>query len=265
MIGRTCSNESECSVIFTFYKPIGGDETFQLTDFKKPSLYQPLFIGAMAMVFQQFCGVNAVLGYCASIFSDANVNNASLVSVVVSLIQIVFTLVSCFLVDRSGRRILLMISGFTMFVCMFILGVYYDVTIFNDGKKHVDLFHHRTVPASQISWLAVLCVILFIMAFSIGWGPIPWILMAELFPPLARDTAGAFVNLVNWLCAFLVLKFFPQMQKAFLQQGAFWFFSGFCLLSFLFTLFVIPETKGKTLEEIELYFTGRKSGREEED
>lgn len=221
----------------------------------------------MAMVFQQLCGINAVINYCNSIFVAANVTNASLVSVLVSIVQIVFTLFSCFMVDRSGRRILLMISGFTMFSCMFILGVYYDITVFNDGEKHVDIFDHRTVPVSSISWLAVLCVIVYIIAFSVGWGPIPWMLMSELFSPIARDTAGSIVNLINWLSAFLVVKFFPDMKAALYAQGVFWFFGGFAFLSFLFTLFFVPETKGKTLEEIESYFSGNqvaKAGREKE-
>ena len=212
----------------------------------------------MVMVFQQFCGINAVLGYCNAIFKSASVSDTNLVTIIVSLIQFVFTLIACFVVDKSGRRVLLMIGGFTMTCCMFILGVYYDITIFNDGKSHFDIFHHRSVPLSSISWLSVLCVMLYIAVFSVGWGPIPWMLMSELFSPIARDTAGAFVNLMNWFCAFLVLKFYPQMQTAFHDQGVFWFFAGFSFLSFLFTLFFIPETKGKSLEEIQQYFTSKK-------
>ena len=182
-----------------------------------------------------------------------------MVSIIVSLIQIVFTLVAVLIVDKSGRRLLLMVGGFFMFVVMFILGVYYDVTIFEPVPEgQITIFGHRTVPLGNISWLAVTCVIIFIMMFSIGWGPIPWMLMSELFPPKARDVAGATVNVVNWLSAFLIMKFFPQMQHALKNQGVFWFYSAFSLLSFLFTLLFVPETKGKTLEEIEQYFQKRK-------
>ena len=173
--------------------------------------------------------------------------------------QVIFTLIACLIVDKSGRRMLLMVGGFFMFLMLFCLGLYYDITIFDtklDGQ--IDIFHHRTVPVEKISWLAVTCVIIFIAVFSLGWGPIPWMLMSELFPPKARDVAGAFVNVVNWLSAFLVMKFFPQMKVALKDQGTFWFFAGFSLLSFLFTLFFVPETKGKTLEEIERYFTRKK-------
>ena len=153
----------------------------------------------------------------------------------------------------------MMMGGFCMFVVLFVIGVYYDVTIFEhklDGQ--IDIFHHRTIPVSKISWLAITCVIIFIIMFSLSWGPIAWMLMSELFPPKARDVAGAFVNVVNWLSAFIIMKFFPQMKIAFKDQGTFWFYSVFALLSFLFTLFFIPETKGKTLEEIELHFSRKK-------
>ena len=230
-----------------------------LTEFKTPALYKPLIIGVMAMVFQQFCGINAVIGYCNEIFESASVKNSSLVTIITSLAQIVFTLVACLIVDKCGRRLLLMVGGFFMFVVMFLLGVYYDITIF-DGPNlgQIDIFHHRTIPVAKISWLAVTCVITFIVMFSIGWGPIPWMLMGELFPPKARDVAGAVCNVVNWLSAFIIMKFFPQMKEALKNQGVFWFYAAFSLLSFLFTLFFVPETKGKTLEEIEQYFNLKK-------
>lgn len=230
-------------------------EKIKLADFTTPALYRPLVIGALAMVFQQFCGINAIITYCDSIFKSASVHNSSLISIIVSLIQIVFTLIACLIVDKSGRRLLLMVGGFCMFVVLFLLGVYYDITIFDDKSDgQIDIFHRRTVPVSEISWLAITCVIVFIIMFSLGWGPIPWMLMSELFPPKARDVAGAFVNVVNWLSAFLIMKLFPQMKDTFKDQGTFWFYAGFSLLSFLFTLFFVPETKGKTLEEIERYF-----------
>ena len=228
-------------------------------EFKRPALYKPLIIGVMAMVFQQFCGINAVIGYCNEIFKSASVKNVSLVTIITSLTQIVFTMVAVLIVDKCGRRILLMIGGFFMFVVMFILGVYYDITKFEPPVEgQIDIFHHRTVPVGDISWLAVTCVIIFMIMFSIGWGPIPWMLMAELFPPKARDVAGAVCNVVNWSSAFLVVKFFPQMKEALKAQGVFWFYAGFSLLSFLFTLFFVPETKGKTLEEIEKHFQQKK-------
>ena len=230
-----------------------------IMDFKTPALYKPLIIGVMAMVFQQFCGINAVIGYCAEIFESASVHNSSLVSIITSVVQIVFTMIACLIVDKLGRRVLLMVGGFFMFVVMFILGVYYDITIFDSHNPgQMDIFHHRTIPVSKISWLAITCVMIFIVMFSLGWGPIPWMLMGELFPPKARDVAGAVCNVANWLSAFLIMKFFPQMKEGLKAQGVFWFYAGFSLLSFLFTLFFVPETKGKTLEEIEEHFNRKK-------
>ena len=227
----------------------------RLSEFMKPSLYKPLLIGIMVMVFQQFCGINAVLGYCEDIFRFANVKNSSLVSIVTSVTLIVFTMVSCLVVDKCGRRLLLVLGGFFMFIVMFVLGLYFDITVFESPLPgQIDIFNHRTVPVNQISWLAVMCILIFMVMFSLSWGPISWILMTELFPPKAYGMAGAACNVTSWLGGFIVMKFFPVMKSSLRAQGTFWFYAGFSCLSFLFAYFFIPETKGKSLEEIEKYF-----------
>ena len=229
-----------------------NQDKMSFSGFAQPQLYRPLIIGCMLMVFQQFVGINAILFYCKEIFTSAGVNwNAPILT---ACVLFTFTIIACLVVDKFGRRILLLIGSVIMFVCMFLLGVYYDIvkTKGNDISIFGSVSH--TIPVAKISWLAITCVLLFIALFAIGWGPLPWVLMGELFPPRARGQASSIVTIVNLIFTFVITKTFSSFQDSFHQQGTFWFYAGFCLLSFVYTLFFVPETKGKSLEEIERIF-----------
>lgn len=231
-----------------------------------PSLYKPLIIGSMLMVFQQFVGVNAVLLYDSEIFSSAGLTSSSKVSLLVGGSQVVATTIGCFIVDRTGRKKLLFLSGIVMGVMLLLLGMYYDLASINNLEaKKVSIFgkYSHTVPEDQISWMAILSVVVFIVMFSIGWGPLPWVLMSEIFPPRARGLACGMVTLVNWTSVFVITKTFDQMTKSLSSQGTFWFFGFNSFMSVLYTLCFVPETKGKSLEEIELIFNRGARSREE--
>ena len=232
-------------------------EKMTLSEFGQPALLKPLVVGVMMMIFQQLSGVNAIMFYSTNIFLEAGVQNSSLVSILVGLAQFLATAVACLIVDKAGRRILLLIGGFGMCVCNTGLGLYYDLkknTNSTSEAKGLESVQH-SIPLEHITWLAIGSAILFIVLFSLGWGPLPWLLMSEIFPPRAKGLASGICTFINWLFVFLVTKNFPSMIDAFTEQGTFWFFAGFCLLSFIFVYFYVPETKGKTLEEIEHYFT----------
>ena len=231
-----------------------------------PSLYKPLIIGSMLMVFQQFVGVNAVLFYDSEIFSSAGFTSPDYVSLLVGGSQVVATAIGCLIVDRTGRKRLLFYGGIVMGVTLLLLGVYYDLaSIDSNPAKKVSIFgkYSHTVPEDQISWMAILSVVIFIVMFSLGWGPLPWVLMSEIFPPRARGLACGMVTLVNWTSVFVITKAFPQMRKSLSLQGTFWFFAFCSFMSVLYTLFFVPETKGKSLEEIELIFNRGARSREE--
>lgn len=235
-------------------------EKMSFKEFSQPALLKPLIIGIFMMIFQQMSGVNAILFYSESIFKEAGINNADLISVLFSLSQFVATGFACLVVDRAGRRILLLIGGFGMCICNICLGVYYDLKGNNsnststESSSTLESISH-SVPAEHISWLAIGGALLFIILFSLGWGPLPWLLMSEVFPPRAKGLASSICTLINWLFVFIVTKNFNSMIHAFTEEGTFWFFAGWCLLSFIFVYLKVPETKGKTLEEIGHYFS----------
>lgn len=236
-------------------------EKMSLKELWQPALRKPLIIGILMMVFQQMSGVNALLFYAENIFNEAGINSPGLMSNLFSLIQFVFTGITCLVVDRFGRRILLLIGGIGMCLCQIFIGIYYELNKSSHSKHNNAAITLESLGSSnhsfpaEHSWLAIGGAYLFIAFFSLGWGPLPWLLMSEVFPPRAKGLAGSICTLVIWLFVFLVTKIFPSMITAFTEEGAFWFFAGWCLLSFIFVYFLVPETKGRSLEDIEIYFS----------
>ncbi|KAM5298628.1 solute carrier family 2, facilitated glucose transporter member 8 isoform 6-T6 [Ctenodactylus gundi] len=154
------------------------------------------------------------------------------------------------------------VQGVVMVFSTSAFATYFKLT--QDGSSnssHVDLLAPISVEPADASvglaWLAVGSMCLFIAGFAVGWGPIPWLLMSEIFPLHVKGVATGVCVLTNWLMAFLVTKEFSSLMEALRPYGAFWLASAFCIFSVLFTLFCVPETKGKTLEEITAHFEGR--------
>merc|ERR1711936_929464 len=108
--------------------------------------------------------------------------------------------------------------------------------------------------ADHMSVVPLISLSLFVFAFSIGFGPIPWLMMSELFSPEVKSVASSISTTFNWTLAFLVTKFFTSMVAGVTEAGAFWVFGGFTILTFLFCFFFVPETKGKSLDEIQQLF-----------
>ena len=202
-------------------------------------VYKPLIISLALMFFQQMSGVNAVIFYAGSIFTSAGFGgNPDVAAVIVGAVQVVATFVSCILMDRLGRRILLLLAGSVMCLSTVAFGVYY----FLDNPN--------------LNWLPLVSLNGFIIFFSLGWGPIPWLVLGEIFPDRVKGFASGAAAMTNWFLAFLVTKEFTQVEAAIHNYGTFWLFSGVCLLGVIFVAIFMPETKGKSLEEIQRNFEG---------
>lgn len=226
----------------------------------------PLVIGVGLLMFQQFNGGIAVIFNCAYIFSTAGFKNAKAVSVAVAAVQFGANIFTCLIVDKLGRRILLLASSVIMCLSQFSLGFYFELYLPLDTNGHQfnasslpSVFQSiaHTVPVDQLSWLAVTSLIVFNIFFGLAWGPLPWLVMSEIFPLRVRGPASGAATLMALLCAFLVARTFPTLQEALTPQGTYWLYGIFCLLAFIFVYLVVPETKGRTLEEIENYFEKR--------
>lgn len=199
-----------------------------------------MVVGAGLMIFQQFSGVNAVIFYSGSIFTAAGFSNANTASLIVSGVQVVVTGLSCFVVDKSGRRSLLMAAGVGMSASTGVLGYY---------------FYQKQHDADVSGTIALVSVIVYVACFSFGLGAIPWLMMSEIFPVRVRGLASSFATMLNWSCSFLVTETFASMNSSLTEAGTFWFYGGVCLLGVAFVLFYVPETKvrrhGRRREETE--------------
>uniref|UniRef100_A0A3P8YHA0 Solute carrier family 2, facilitated glucose transporter member 8 n=1 Tax=Esox lucius TaxID=8010 RepID=A0A3P8YHA0_ESOLU len=225
-----------------------------MADLKDPGVYKPLGVGIMLMLFQQLTGINAIMFYAQSIFENAHFKNSDVATVVVAGTQVVFTAVAALVMDHAGRKFLLILSGISMCLSTAAFGVYFKLSTETHGNSSglgiEEYFAHD--PAADLSWLALASMGIFITGFALGWGPIPWLVMSEIFPSRVKGFASSVCVLTNWGTAFLITKTFQDLMDLLSSAGTFWFFSGCCALNVVFTIFFVPETKGQTLEQIQL-------------
>mmetsp|Transcript_31116 Transcript_31116/g.81549 ORF Transcript_31116/g.81549 Transcript_31116/m.81549 type:complete len:533 (-) Transcript_31116:39-1637(-) len=198
------------------------------------------------MLFQQLSGINSVIFFSGNIFAIAGLTNASLAAVILGVTQVIVTGGSCLIIDKAGRRPLLMVAGIGMVGMLVVLGTFYFQ---KDGGYE---------PNGVV---AIVAVVGYIAFFSLGLGAIPWLMMSEVFPLKYRAPASSLMTLLNWTLSFVITKLFHTMVCSPLQAyGTFWLYGGICVVGVFFVLTKTPETKGKTLEEIEEYFTTGKGG-----
>lgn len=211
---------------------------------RQQNLRKPLTIAIVIMLSQQFSGINAVLFYSTSIFRSAGLNQHSAIRATLgmSLVNVLMTVVSLFLVDRAGRRTLHMTGLMGMCVTSIVLALCL-------GSQPDE----TAVHGSASSLLAVVSIYTFIMMFASGPGSIPWFLVAELFPSNARPLAAGIAVAVNWLANFTVSLCFLPLSNI-LHGYTFFVFAILLLIFYLFTYYKVPETKGATAEEISALF-----------
>ena len=212
--------------------------------FSGPAL-KPLGISMGIMFFQQFTGINAVVYYTVSIFQSAGSSiDSRYATIIVGFVQLLFTAASGFLVDRFGRRALLFGSAFGVAISLAAMGTFFHYKVkWGDAEA-----------TSRLGWLPLVSLVVFFASFSCGFANVPFIIMGELFPFRYRSVLGPISSSFNLLCAFTVVRSYPNLEKALGRNGAFWFFMACTLLSIAFVYFLLPETKGKSLQEIEQLF-----------
>lgn len=206
---------------------------------------KPLSISLGLMFFQQFSGINAVIFYAEKIFIDAGSTiEESICVIIIGVVNFVATFIATILIDRLGRKILLYISSIGMIITLGALGGYFYV---KDSGENV----------SHLGWLPLASLMGYVLCFSIGYGPIPWLMMGEILPAKIRGAAASVATGFNWTCTFIITKTFSDIIRAIGMGGCFWFFGAICIIGFVFEIFCVPETQGKSLEEIERKMMGR--------
>ena len=196
-----------------------------------------IFVGIMLSVFQQAVGINAVLYYAPRIFGDMGMENPMMVTVFMGVINILFTLVAIFTVEKWGRKPLLIYGSLGMALGAF--GV--AVTFGHPGMELV----------------TAISIMVYSASFMFSWGPICWVLISEIFPNTIRGAAVAIAVAFQWIFNFIVSSTFVPMFNMHLTEGddfGHWFTYGLygiiCVIAAIFVWRLVPETKGKTLEDM---------------
>ena len=201
-----------------------------------------ILVGVMLSAFQQFVGINVVLYYAPEIFKTmgAATDAALLQQIIVGAVNLSFTVLAILTVDRFGRRPLMIIGALIMAVSMFILG--------------------STFYTHSVGMGSLICMLVYTAGFAMSWGPVCWVLLAEIFPNSVRSTVMSMAVAAQWIANFLVSWTFPMLNKSqyltdtFNHGMAYWIYGVMGILAALFIWKFVPETKGKALEEMEKYW-----------
>ncbi|KAM9116911.1 solute carrier family 2, facilitated glucose transporter member 6 isoform 1-T2 [Pangshura tecta] len=238
-------------------------------EIKDPFIYKPILIAVLMRFLQQLSGVTPILVYLQTIFqSTAVVLKPEYDAAIVGGVRLASVLISAFSMDKAGRKILLFVSAGIMFASNLILGLYIHYTSLPSHNSTTAVVNGTLVipesltaePSGYITLIPLVATMFFIMGYAMGWGPITWLLMSEILPLKARGVASGLCVLVSWLTAFALTRFFLLVVRDFGLEVPFLFFAVICAGNLLFTGCCVPETKGRSLEQIESYFrTGRRS------
>lgn len=221
--------------------------------FRQPATVRALIIMLGIMFFMQASGVNAVLFYSTSIFQAANaVVEPELATIIIGSIQVFGTLLSSLVVDRLGRRVLLLTSGSAMCIGVLTLGVYFLVLSNDDPTNQVT----ADGASNQTGWIPIVALCLYVTLFAVGFGPVPWLLLGEIFASEVKGPASALANMTSFAMSFVLSLVFPLVRQAIGSGPMFIIFSVFCALAVVFVALVVPETKGKSLNEIQSMLAG---------
>ena len=198
-----------------------------------PGMRKILLIGIVVAAFQQWCGINVIFNYAQEVFAAAGygVSDTLFNIVVTGSVNLVFTFVAIYTVDKLGRRALMIIgsAGLAGIYALMGAGYYFHVT----------------------GWPLLLLVVLGIACYAMSLAPVTWVVLSEIFPNRIRGAAMSFATASLWIASFLLTYTFPLLNSAFGASGTFWLYGIICAAGLLFIYKRLPETKGKSLEEIE--------------
>lgn len=212
-------------------------EKFDWRVLLQPGVRKVLLIGVVLAVFQQWCGINVIFNYAHEIFSAAGyeVSDVLMNIVVTGITNVVFTFVAIYTVDRWGRRKLMLTGAAGLALIYLLMGCCYF--------------------AGLSGWIMLALVMMAIACYAMSLAPIVWVVLSEIFPQQIRGTAMAISTLFLWIACFILTYTFPLLNEWLQAAGTFWLYGGICLAGFFFIRARLPETKGKSLEEIEKEIT----------
>jgi sugar porter (SP) family MFS transporter len=213
-----------------------------------PLLRMAMIVGVGLAVAQQITGINTVIYYAPTIFKFAGLSSTSaaiLASVGVGVVNVVLTLVAMQLIDRVGRRPLLLVSLAGMTLSLGVLGLAFSLPQLS----------------GSLGWIAVTSLMVYVGSFAVGLGPVFWLMLSEIYPLRIRGRAMSVGTIANWGANLLVALSFLTLTQMLGKAATFWLYGAVSIGAWLFAWFLVPETKGKSLEQIEAHWRGGKHPR----
>ncbi|KRG08206.1 sugar porter family MFS transporter [Staphylococcus sp. NAM3COL9] len=209
---------------------------------KSAWLRPTLLIGCVFALLQQIIGINAIIYYAPTIFSKAGLGNATSIlgTVGIGAVNVIVTIVAINIIDKIDRKRLLIIGNIGMVASLLIMAI----LIWSIGIQ-------------SSAWIIVACLTLFIIFFGFTWGPVLWVMLPELFPMRARGAATGMAALVLSIGSLLVAQFFPLLTDVLPVEQVFLIFAAIGIVALIFVIKYLPETRGRSLEEIEAELRSR--------
>lgn len=202
-------------------------------DLLAPELRTVLTIGIVLAVLQQWCGINVIFNYAEEVFEAAGYDVSDILFniIITGSVNLVFTFIAIYTVDRLGRKALMMIGTGGLAIIYLFLGIAYQ---------------------TQLSgWPMLVMIVVAIACYAMTLGPVVWVVLSEIFPNRIRGIAMSVGTMSLWIACFVLTYTFPILNNIFNTSGTFWLYAVICLAGFVFVYRVLPETKNKTLEELE--------------
>ncbi|HTI98375.1 MAG TPA: sugar porter family MFS transporter [Dongiaceae bacterium] len=229
--GMDYANAAVADISSTLVKEAG--QRVRFADLLAPKMRKVLLLGIGLAVFQQWCGINVIFNYAEEIFRAAGYDISSVLKNIAwtGSVNLAFTFVALGVVDRGGRRPLMLLGSAALAVIYLIMGFCY-----HDGVKGLPM---------------LLLVLAAIGCYAMSLAPVVWVVISEIFPNRIRGAAMAVAVSALWIACFLLTYTFPILNAKFGSAGTFWLYAAICVAGFIFIFFKLPETKGKSLEQIE--------------
>ena len=230
-IGGNDYADSELVSIGESLRKVSGKTGFKII--KEPGISKLLVLGIVLAIFQQWCGINVIFNYAQEVFANAgySVSDTLFNIVITGSVNLIFTFIGMFTVDRLGRKAL-MLAGAGGLACIYaVIGLMY-------------FFHLQGLPLLIMVVTAIAC-------YAMTLAPVTWVLLSEIFPNRIRGFAMSVGTFALWAACFILTYTFPLLNQLLRASGTFWVYGFICVLGFWFILKKLPETKGKSLEEIE--------------
>ena len=217
-------------------------ESFNIGIIFKGYFLKVIVLGVLLQMFQQLVGINVMIYYAPEIFGYAGMKNLIAI-MTVPTVNMLFTFPAIHLVEKWGRKKLLYVGAVCMLVTMISAGI-----AFMSIAKGAN----AATVGSSVKLVLLLAVIVYIFGFAVSWGPVAWLICSEIFPIKVREVGMTITTMVNWTFAGLLMGYSLTFMEKFGTSSLFFLFSFFCIIAILFVYMFVPETKGVTLEEIEM-------------